>query len=58
MDKTAVRLLLKSMPEGATWEDLTRAIRVLKVLAAGVADRQSGQVYSAQEIREKYGLSK
>jgi len=52
----ALRLIL-SLPDDATWEDLTRLMLEQQLIEEGIADLESGRVWTSDEIREKLGMS-
>lgn len=49
--------LVKSLPEDATWEDLTRLMLERQLIEEGIADIEAGRVWTSDEIREKLGMS-
>jgi len=52
----AVRLV-ESLPDDATWEDLTRLMLEQQLIEEGIADIEAGRVWTSDEIREKLGMS-
>ena len=53
----ARHLLLESLPEGATWDDLMYTIYVRQAIEAGLEDSEAGRVLNVDEVRAKFGLS-
>jgi predicted transcriptional regulator len=49
--------LIESMPDDATWEDLTRLMLEQQLIEEGIADIESGRVWTSDEIREKLGMA-
>ena len=49
--------LIESLPDDATWEDLTRLMLEQQLIEEGIADLESGRVWTSDEIREKLGMS-
>jgi len=49
--------LVKSLPDDATWEDLTRLMLEQQLIEEGIADIEAGRVWTSDEIREKLGMS-
>jgi predicted transcriptional regulator len=49
--------LVESLPDDATWEDLTRMMFERQLIEEGIADIQAGRVWTSDEIRKKLGLS-
>ncbi|HZM88510.1 MAG TPA: hypothetical protein VFF31_18445 [Blastocatellia bacterium] len=49
--------LIESLPDDATWEDLTRLMLERQLIEEGLADIEAGRVWSSDEIREKLGMS-
>jgi predicted transcriptional regulator len=49
--------LIESLPDDATWEDLTRLMLEQQLIEEGIADIEAGRVWTSDEIREKLGMS-
>ena len=49
--------LIDSMPDDATWEDLTRVMLEQQLIEEGIADIEAGRVWTSDQIREKLGMS-
>ena len=49
--------LIESMPDDATWEDLTRLMLEQQLIEEGIADIEGGRVWTSDEIREKLGMA-
>jgi predicted transcriptional regulator len=49
--------LIESLPDGATWEDLTRLMLERQLIEEGIADIEAGRVWTSDQIREKLGMS-
>jgi len=49
--------LIDSMPDDATWEDLTRVMLEQQLIEEGIADIEAGRVWTSDQIREKLGIS-
>jgi predicted transcriptional regulator len=49
--------LIESLPDDATWEDLTRLMLERQMIEEGIADLDAGRVWTSDEIREKLGMS-
>jgi predicted transcriptional regulator len=49
--------LIESLPDDATWEDLTRLMLEQQMIEEGIADLEAGRVWTSDEIREKLGMS-
>ena len=49
--------LIESMPDDATWEDLTRLMLEQQLIEEGIADIEAGRVWTSDEIRETLGMS-
>lgn len=47
----------ESLPDDATWEDLTSLMLEQQMIEEGVADLEAGRVWTSDEIREKLGMS-
>ena len=55
--KKEVQILLKDLPEGATWDDLMYKIYVRQAIEAGLEDSKAGRTVDMKEIRSRFGLS-
>jgi hypothetical protein len=49
--------LIESLPDDATWEDLTRLMLERQLIEEGIADIEPGRVWTSDQIREKLGMS-
>jgi predicted transcriptional regulator len=49
--------LIESMPDDATWEDLTRLMLEHQLIEEGIADIEAGRVWTSDEIRDKLGMA-
>jgi predicted transcriptional regulator len=49
--------LIESLPDDATWEDLTRLMLEQQMIEEGIEDLEAGRVWTSDEIREKLRLS-
>ena len=47
--------LIESLPDDATWEDLTRLMLERQMIEEGITDLEAGRVWTSDEIREKLG---
>lgn len=54
--KEAARQLIERLPDGATWDDLEYEIYVRRVIDAGIADSDAGDVVPVAEVRMSFGL--
>lgn len=52
--KAQAHSLVDSLPEGATWDDLMRAIYVRRGIEAGRADARAGRVTSVDQLRSTF----
>jgi len=55
--KDEAHKLIESMPDDATWEDVTRLMLERHFIEEGIADIEAGRVWTSDEIREKLGMS-
>ena len=56
--KEQARVLVESLPEDSTWEDLMYEIYVRESVERGLEDARAGRVKTSDEVRAKFGLSK
>ena len=56
--KKEVENLLNDLPDDASWDDLMYRIYVRQSIEEGLKDSERGEVFSHEEIKEKYRLSK
>ena len=56
--KEQARVLVESLPEDSTWEDLMYEIYVRESVERGLEDARAGRVKTSDEVRAKLGLSK
>ena len=54
--KEALRLV-ETLPDDATWEDLTRLMVERQMIEEGIADIEAGRVWTSDHIRGKLGMS-
>lgn len=45
--------LIESLPDDATWEDLTRLMLEQRLIEERIADVEAGRVWTSDQIREK-----
>jgi hypothetical protein len=50
--------LIESLPDDATWEDLTRLMLEQQMIEEGITDLEEGRVWTSDQIREKLGMTK
>jgi predicted transcriptional regulator len=55
--KQQVQILLNSLPDSATWEDVMYWIYVRQAIDAGLEDSKAGRTIDIQEVRNRFGLS-
>jgi predicted transcriptional regulator len=55
--KDEAHKLIESLPDDATWEDLTRLMLEQQLIEEGIADVEAGRVWTSDQIREKLGMS-
>lgn len=55
--KDEAHKLIESLPDDATWEDLTRLVLEQQLIEEGIADIEAGRVWTSDQIREKLGMS-
>lgn len=56
--KEQAHLLLDSLPDSITWDDLMYEIYVRQAIEAGLADSQAKRGKSIEDVRKKFGLQK
>jgi predicted transcriptional regulator len=56
--KEQARILVESLPDDSTWEDLMYEIYVRESVERGLEDVRAGRVKTSDEVRAKFGLSK
>ena len=49
--------LIESLPDDATWENLTRLMLERQMIEEEITDLEAGRVWTSDEIREKLGMS-
>lgn len=52
--KDQARVLVESMPENFTWEDLMYEIYVRESVERGLEDARAGRVKTSEEVRAKF----
>ena len=56
--KQEARLLVESLPENATWDELMYRMYVRQAIEAGLDDTEAGRTINAREVRRKLELTK
>ena len=56
--KEEARLLVKELPEDATWSDFARLVIQRQRVEEGIADLDAGIISSSDGIRSKLGIPK
>ena len=56
--KQDARLLVESLPENATWDELMYLIYVRQAIEAGLEDTTAGRTVDVREVRSKLELTK
>ena len=51
-------IMSNDLPDDASWDDLMYRIYVRQSIEEGLKDSERGKVFSHEEIKEKYRLSK
>jgi predicted transcriptional regulator len=54
--KDEARRLIDSLPDDATWEDITRMVFERQMIEEGIADLDAGRVWTSDQIREKLAI--
>jgi predicted transcriptional regulator len=54
--KSAVRQLADTLPDDATWDDVTCCIYVHQAVDAGLRDAEVGRLVDVNEVRRQFGL--
>lgn len=54
--KAEAAKLVEALPEDATWDDLMYEIYVRQAIDSGRADSDAGDVVSAEDVRNEFGL--
>lgn len=49
--------LIDGLPDGATWEDISRTLFERLLIEEGIADLDAGRVWTSDEIRKKLGIA-
>lgn len=55
--KVAASLIVRDLPESASWEDLMYQIFVRQKIDRGLADLQAGRKHEHKAIRQEFGLA-
>ena len=55
--KQRAHILVDSLPDDATWDDLMYKIYVLQAIEPGIQDADAGRRVSTKEVRRRLGLS-
>ena len=56
--KKEALLLVESLPENATWDELMYRIYVRQAIEAGLEDTSAGRTVDVREVRRKFELPK
>lgn len=54
--KQQAHILVDSLPDDATWDDLMYKIYVRKAIEAGIEDADAGRTVDVKEVRRRFGL--
>ena len=54
--KQQAHILVDSLPDDATWDDLMYKIYVRKAIEAGIEDADAGRLVDVREVRRRFGL--
>ncbi len=54
--KQQAHILVDSLPDDATWDDLMYKIYVRKAIEAGIEDADAGRLVDVKEVRRRFGL--
>jgi len=54
--KDEARELIGSLPDSATWQDVVRTVFERLMIEEGIADLESGHVWTSDEIRQKLAI--
>ncbi len=54
--KQQAHILVDSLPDDATWDDLMYEVYVRKAIEAGITDADAGRLVDAKEVRRRFGL--
>ena len=52
--KEQARMLVESLPEDSTWEDLMREIYIHESIQRGLEDSHAGRTKTGEEIRARF----
>ena len=55
--KREARLLVESLPEDATWDELMYRIYVRQAIEAGIEDTSAGRTVDVGEVRRRFELT-
>ncbi|PKB80397.1 MAG: hypothetical protein BZY88_08780 [SAR202 cluster bacterium Io17-Chloro-G9] len=55
--KQKARLLVESLPENATWDELMYRIYVRQAIESGLEDTSAGRTVDVKEVRRKFELT-
>jgi predicted transcriptional regulator len=55
--KREARLLVESLPEDATWDELMYRIYVRQAIEAGIEDISAGRIVDVREVRRRFELT-
>lgn len=54
--KQQAHILVDSLPDDATWDDLMYEIYIRKAIEAGIEDADAGRLVDVKEVRRRFGL--
>ena len=54
--KQQAHILVDSLPDDATWDDLMYEVYVRKAIEAGITDADAGRLVDVKEVRRRFGL--
>jgi hypothetical protein len=54
--KEQARMLIESLPEDSTWEDLMQEIYIHESTQRGLEDSRAGRTKTAEEIRARFQI--
>lgn len=55
--KAKVSETIATLPDDATWDDVTYRLYVREKIEAGLKEAESGDVVSVSEVRKRFGLT-
>ncbi len=54
--KDEAQILIDTLPDNVTWDDIVREIHVRQAIEARLSDSKAGRTKDVSEIRALYGL--